>query len=181
MAELEGLISFQKEDNKNLYDSYTQRENEYLEKIKNLENKLLTSEKKDYPSLIKEKKERENQVYILKNQIQNLSFKYAEESKQYKILVGEMIKTIEDINTEIILIRHTKDQLLEYKQDDIQKNKPKNHEKIELVMRYSKIPTKLESNVNNNNVNDITITRGNETMMEYHELNGIIFIRFLYF
>ena len=119
VVELENSIIFHESENKKLYESFNQREEEYIEKIKLLENKLLTSDKKDYAQLVKEKKERENQIFILKNQIQNSSLKYAEESNQYKLLVGEMIQKIEEIDTEIILIGHSKDQLMEYKSDDI--------------------------------------------------------------
>lgn len=170
IQELEQQINFQKEENKRIYEKNNLKETEYLEKIRNLENKLLNSDKKDYPQLIREKKERENQVFILKNQMQNLSQKYSEESNQYKNLVSEMIKTIEDINTEIILIRYSKDQLIEYKQNDIPKNVQKNENKIELVMKYSK-PNKNAS-ANNNEKNNVTITRGNDSMMEENDFHG---------
>jgi len=176
LQELEESINFQKEENKRIYETNNIKEGEYLEKIRLLENKLLNSDKKDYPQLQIEKKERENQVFILKNQIQNLSQKYSEESKQYKSLVGEMIKTIEDINTEIILIRYTKDQLMEYKQNDIPKNVQKNDNKIELVMKYSKPNRNVTGNFEKNN---ITITRGNDSMMDENDFHGNRFLRLI--
>jgi hypothetical protein len=118
IVELENSIKFHEHENKIILDSLSKKEQDYIDRIKLLENKLLTSDKKDYAQLVKEKKERENQVYILKNQIQNLSINYAEESNNYKYLVTEMIQKIDDINTEIILIGHSRDQLLEYKGDD---------------------------------------------------------------
>lgn len=183
IQELEKLINFQKEENKRIYEENNQKETNYLDKIRNLETKLLNSDKKDYPQLLQEKKERENQAFILKNQIQNLSQKFSEESNQFKSLVGEMIKTIEEINTEVILIRHSKDQLIEYKQNDIPKNVQKNENKVELVMKYSK-PSKTGPG-NSVEKNNVTITRGNDSMLDENEIHGLFFFslnfRFLVF
>jgi len=170
IQELENQIEFQKEENKSIYQKNNTKEYEYLEKIRYLENKLLNSDKKDYPQLIREKKERENKVFILKNELKNLSEKFSEESKQYKTLVSEMIKIIEEINTEIILISYSKDQLMEYKQSDIPKNIQKNENKIELVMKYSK-PVK-NAGGNYNEKNKVTITRANDSMIEENDFHG---------
>jgi len=179
IQELEKQISFQKEENKRIYEENDKKEANYLAQIRSLESKLLNSDKKDYPQLIQEKKERENQVFILKNQIQNLSQKFSEESNLYKSLVSEMIKTIEEINTEVILIRYCKDQLIEYKQNDIPKNVLRNENKIELVVKYSKPPNR-GAHGNYVEKNKVTITRGNDSMMEENETHGNLFC-FLFF
>ena len=145
ILDLEILISIQTENNRKFNNILLEKENFYLEKIKILEIKISQSEEIEYNLLIKNKKEKENQILNLKKNLQEFGGKCTEESKNYKILIGDLIQTLEELNNEIFRVKNSREQLLQFKQDENFLDNKK--DRIDTVGNLAK--SNKKSNLNN--------------------------------
>jgi hypothetical protein len=114
------------------------KEQEYLGKIEELEQKLLSSEKCDYILLHKQNKKYELELNNLNKKYQGLGIKYEEDTKRFKYLSKDLTSLKEQIIQELNYLEELRNTITNIK---LKKEKsPVNKHKIEMVMKYKDLP-----------------------------------------
>ena len=95
--------------------SQEEKEKIYKDKIKSLENQLLTTDKYDIVILQNQNKTYENQINNLNNQIKNVCEKHDIERNRFNNLVGELLLLKDQLIHEINSIDLVKIELMKQK------------------------------------------------------------------
>jgi predicted RNase H-like nuclease (RuvC/YqgF family) len=101
LEELKEKVEKYEEENKNLYNQFIDKENIYIDKIKTLERKMLTSEKADAIFLQKQNKEYELTINNLNRNIRKISSENESESIRFKSMIGELMMLKDQLAEEI--------------------------------------------------------------------------------
>jgi hypothetical protein len=123
--------------NKEIRKEQSTKEQEYLNKIEILENKLLGSDQCDIVLLQKHNKELEIQLNNLNKMYQNITIKYEDDIKRTNILSKELVGIKEDLINELAELDELRQNIMsnKFKQDKLT---VKNGQ-IEMVMRYKQL------------------------------------------
>jgi hypothetical protein len=136
LEELKEKVEKYEEENKNLYNQFIDKENIYIDKIKTLERKMLTSEKADAIFLQKQNKEYELTINNLNRNIRKISSENESESIRFKSMIGELMMLKDQLAEEISAM-----ELLNGQINAVNATKPqaKSNKKVELVVKYNDI------------------------------------------
>jgi len=138
LIDLKNKVETYEKENKNLIKLQSDKEVQYVEKIKNLEKSLLNSDKADIVLIQKQNKEYELQITNLNNTFTILGIKQNEESAKFKSMIGELMILKDDLQEEL-------DQLENLKKTIIDKKSVNENKKLELVLKYNQPNNKKEN------------------------------------
>jgi hypothetical protein len=127
---------------------YSEKENEYINRIKELELKILSSDKADLIILQRTNKENELLLNNLNKSYQNLQTKYTESTQKFATLSEELITNKQNILYELEQLEKLKLRLKE--------NLPTiNQSKSESHIKYNKPITPSVKPVSSSNTNSV--------------------------
>lgn len=135
-------------ENKEIFRECLRKENEYQERIKQLEHKILTSEKSDIILLQNKNKEYESNIIKLNHTINNLIQKHEEETSRYKSMIGELLLTRDSINIEISLVQSLLSKISESPMRNLQH---KEKRKVMFSKKFKRFKTLDENSLKNTN------------------------------
>ncbi len=146
IEELKEKLEQEEKENFNLKKHQEDKEKIYKEKIKSIENQLLTSDKYDIVILQNQNKTYENQITNLNNQIKNLSEKHEDERSRFNNLVGELLLLKDQLIHEINSLDLLKIELIKQKNPQIIKDKCKllnklanQGQKVEFLLKFVEV------------------------------------------
>jgi len=133
--ELKEKLDNNEKENVILKKNIDTKEIAYKDRIKTLENKILTTDKHDIVLLQNQNKEYENQITSLNNQMKNLSTKFENEKYRSNHIIGELLLVRDQLIHEINSIDLVKIELLKNKQPKV-KEKQSEGQKVEFLLKF---------------------------------------------
>ena len=126
--------------NKKLLKEHSEKENDYIEKIKELESNLLASDKSDLIFLQKNNRESEINLNSLNKSYKILQNKFNDDCLKFKKVTEDLLTLKSELVSEITALRHIKTKLKE--------KIPQEPEtaKVEMVVKFTK-PEKINTKV----------------------------------
>jgi hypothetical protein len=148
ITELKKKVEETEMSNKEFFQRCRDKEDEYLQKISELEKKLTLFDKADVINLQKQNEDYEIHIASLNKTLQNLKLKQTQDYDKFNCLIDEMSNLRENLEFELDSTQKMKTQLIELKK--IKKKKNKLNPKVELVKKY----TDVKNYRNTENSND---------------------------
>jgi hypothetical protein len=133
LIELREKVENYEIENKNLFRSHQEKEIDYLDKIKNLEKQLLSSDKSDILVLQKQNKDYETQIKTLNKTIQTLTGKHQDENLRFKSMIGDLMMVKDQLESEIKAMEALRKEISEKKTKKNVESNTKQYEKVEKV------------------------------------------------
>ena len=137
ITELKKKVEETEISNKEFYQKCKDKEDEYIQKISELEKKLTLFDKADVFNLQKQNEDYEIQIASLNKTLQNLKLKQTQDYDKFDCLFDELGNLRENLECELDLTQKMKTQLIELKK--IKKKKNKSNPKVELVKKYTDV------------------------------------------
>jgi hypothetical protein len=142
-------------DNKNLMKENSEKEIAYVNRIKELELKILSSDKADLIILQRTNKDNEIMLNNLNKSYQNLQTKFTESSHRFTTLSEELLVNKQNILFELEQLEKFKLRLREHIPE-------KQEKKNEVLIKYNKPLVATMKPINNNNTRNLyNIRRSN--------------------